>query len=318
MAGCASRYSVFVYCCCSLAAGLHLPILVSTIANSGKTLWLVFYQLFPSFFLMSFFTLSGMLIYFSCIRNIKRYGVFKGINYFFSRVFRVFPPLVFSLIFLMVIHFILEFFGFSSKEELTRGDEIYVVRNTLTYDWKNIVGSLLLLNTMMPGIDSPILNGPLWSLSHEFWFYMFGLGFVYLVLKNKYAGIIFFFIAFATGYNLNEFWAYGCLVWFIAFIMTHLIYNSNQRVANSIALGGSILSLILWIWFAMHYTESWYEYRISYIFGIGLSFCLPPILRFVKDRTFSPPLFLKAIAGVSKFAYTGYVLHFPFFVLVFV
>ena len=100
--------------------------------------------------------------------------------------------------------------------------------------------------------------------------------------------------------------------------MTHLIYNSNQRVANSIALGGSILSLILWIWFAMHYTESWYEYRMSYIFGIGLSFCLPPILRFVKDRTFSPPLFLKAIAGVSKFAYTGYVLHFPFFVLVFV
>lgn len=279
--------------------------------------WYV-YQQVPTIFLMTFFSQSGMLIYFSCIRNTQRFGRFKGQEYLKARLMRLCPPLLFSLLLVVAIQFILGWFGYTGKADFARGDEIYLVRNDLQMDWKNIFGTLFFFNTIIPGFQSPNINGPLWSLAHEFWFYMLGFGFLWLFIRKTWMTIPFLLLGFTVGFRLNEFWAYGALVWLVSFVMTHIEYNGNRSLATFLGITGAVCSFGVLVWFYMHYKESYYEFRSQYALGIFLSFLLILLMRFVRNQSFQPNKYLRAISHCSKFAYTGYAIHFPVFVLFFV
>lgn len=103
---------------------------------------------------MVFFILSGFVIHYSFQRSKDQ--SFR--TYFKKRFLRIYIP----LIFVFVLSYIL-----------------YMAFSKVTYDniWRQLLGNLLMLQdniiTKPNVIINPFLNnGPLWSLSYEWWFYM--------------------------------------------------------------------------------------------------------------------------------------------------
>lgn len=276
------------------------------------------YQHISSFAMMTFFSMSGCLIYHSSMRNIRQFGKFSVKEYILSRMIRIYPPLLLSIGFLVLVYFGLDWLGFHAKEDFTTGDEIYVVRQSLAIDWPNIASAMLFLNTLAPGYHSPLLNGPLWSLAHEFWFYVFGLIFIWLAIRSRIAAIVLFIVVATYGYTNHEFWFYGLLVWTVGFVMTHLEYGVGKRISTIVSLLGAATFFGIWVWFAMHHTDTWYEYRNYYMIGIVFSFLLPLILRMVRHPKKDPNVFSRGAAYVAGFSYTMYLTHFPLFIFIFV
>ncbi len=279
--------------------------------------WLM-YSYIASFGLMMFFSMSGCLIYHSSMRNIRQFGYFSKKEYVLARIIRLYPPLLLSVAVLILVYFALDWLGYHSKEDFTTGDEIYVARHTLAIDWSNIGSALVFLNTLAPGYQSPMLNGPLWSLAHEFWFYVFGLFFIWLGVRSKIAALVLLLAVSMYSYQSHEFWFYGLMVWLVSFVMTHLEYGVNQRVSTVVAILGSLTFLGVWGWFIYNHTNSWYEYRHYYVAGIAFSFMMPLILRFFRNRPFEPGRLSRGTVFVSHFSYTLYLIHFPLFIFIFV
>ncbi len=276
------------------------------------------YQHISSFAMMTFFSMSGCLIYHSSMRNIRQFGYFSKKEYVLARMIRIYPPLLLSIAFLILVYFALDWLGFHTKDDFTTGDEIYVVRQTLAIDWSNIGSALVFLNTLAPGYQSPMLNGPLWSLAHEFWFYVFGLFFIWLGIRSKIAALVLLLAVSAYSYQNHEFWFYGLMIWTVGFVMTHLEYGVSQRVSTIVSVLGSLTFLGIWGWFAYNHTNSWYEYRNYYMMGIAFSFMMPLILRLVRHPKTAPNRLSRGAAFVSHFSYTMYLVHFPLFIFIFV
>lgn len=269
------------------------------------------------FGVMIFFSLSGFLIYYSIINNINKNKVFDCKEYFLLRFFRIYPPLIFSIFILMVIHYLLYSIDISSSDDFTKGDEIYVAREDLTLSWKNILGSSLLINDMFSGFYSPVLNGPLWSIAYEFWFYMAALVFTWVIFKSYFFAYAFLVIIFYSSWEYVEWWCYGWSVWFVAFAMTHIETNYSKHVSTTIGFAGSVLFLFIWLYFYNNRVDTWYEYRSYYPLGIIFSFLLPVML----NRCGKICKFLnlyKIVSKISGCSYTIYLLHFPVFMIFFV
>jgi len=119
---------------------------------------------------IGFFCLSGYLISLSMQENlIRHHGYFSASEYFISRVFRIAPPLLFSLILVAALGGMLFYIGMSATP-LSRAAQP-------TYD-PNLLGQLKSMATL--GILGDVtggVNGPLWSLAYEMQLYaIFGLG----------------------------------------------------------------------------------------------------------------------------------------------
>ena len=273
----------------------------------------------PTIALMSFFSMSGFLIFHSVARSMQKYGYFRPEVYFLARFNRIFPPLLLSLFFLVGVYMILGWLGYAGRETFTTGSEVYLVRDSVFIDWKNIFGSLLLINTLLPGWDSPNLNGPMWSVSHEFWFYMFGMVLIWFFTKSRIIAIAFLFLVSFFAFFEVEFWFYGMVVWLVAFGMGYLEYAVGRRLSTVVGLAGGSVVFVIWLWMISHYNESWYFFRMEYAFGVLLSFYFPFLLRLARrDSRDRKGWFVTAIAKCAQFSYSMYLLHFPWFIFVFV
>jgi peptidoglycan/LPS O-acetylase OafA/YrhL len=103
-----------------------------------------------------FFVLSGYVIAFTTLRNNR-----GGMQYFQARLSKlysvVFPALVISAICQVIIFFL----NPSVYEHITRGASL-----------PRYIMSGLFLNEIWFFSSAPPINGPLWSLSFEFWYYI--------------------------------------------------------------------------------------------------------------------------------------------------
>ena len=279
--------------------------------------WYFFQLVMPQFALMTFFSISGCLIYYSVRRNMSTFGFFNWQDYLLSRLTRLYPPLIAATGFLILMYGAIYALGLTMAADFLTGQENYIVRQNLEIDWKNIVGSLFFLNTIIPGFESPAMNGPLWSLAHEFWFYLMGMIFVVSYQKRKWIGLVFLVTSSAVAWGIMEFWFYGWLVWIISFGMTHLENSERKGHVVKVSLIGSALFFGLWIWCVTHYNDSWYDNRGYFFLGTSFSFFLPLILRMVRTPNPVVTFTGRLLIGVSSISYTTYLFHFPWFIFVF-
>lgn len=181
-------------------------------------------NILPSFSVMIFFVMSGYIISYTSVAKGKKYGLFNYLVDRFSRIYVALIPALLLTLMLGIIcfcYFKTCAFDFNLK---------HLVCNILMQQENPL---LLKFQYMLPNTENYKLIGifgpnlPLWSLSIEWWLYMF-FGLIYFKgfdeLKMKHYILLFCSLPFVIGYMFLPGRAgYGLtFIWFSGVIVNYL------------------------------------------------------------------------------------------------
>lgn len=289
------------------------------VANSG-TLANAFYlgTGFHHQAVMVFFVLSGYFVGGSVIEAFRE-GRFSPAHYALARLSRLWMALIPALL----LTLLLDSLGRTSNPEAYAGGfrEIFMSGpepgGNERYSLLTFLGNLAFLQTVeLPAFGS---NGPLWSLSNEFWYYVLFPMAVYaavpsysnarwwILLSKRFAAALLFFALISWLPSEMVFkgliWLFGVLVWCF-----------GRITEFSIVVGG-------WRWKivgAAAFLATLAASKTTSVFGsdfaVGLAFALwmPSLIGPWKK----PGWWQRWGSGLSAVSYTLYVVHFPVLFLI--
>jgi len=269
-----------------------------------------------SYCVILFFILSGFLISYSLISKMKTVPNYDFKSFFFDRFFRIFPPFIGSLILVLVLD--------------TSASWILGTDLSVTMYIKNFVVNLFQLqgypiaNILYQdyGMDFFYFrhfgsNFPLWTISIEWWLYMFhGFFIFYFVKSNQIKPIhwlILLFLLITPIYyllvstrmekGLTAFWFLGTLITYT------FVYSSYVPKRNIVVFGTSVLLILLGMYgyYALGYNTA------AMIFFMGL-FTLV-IFSNRSVGSFSKRL-SKLSEELASYSYSLYLIHYPVMVFI--
>jgi len=268
----------------------------------------------------AFFLLSGYFITHSILANTKSNGRFKWQDYFLSRVARIYPPLIASVIICLAVYWIVLLFDLHGRVSFRLPTDLYVIRENISLEYREIIYSLL----MIGGLGS--INGPLWSLYIEWNLYLQAMFLAILVSGRisygwKLVVIGLQVIAVArlsamsapSTYILYLIWVLGAIFAFSK-LWKRPASIANLRLYNhrGLKLAGLILiALIILIRPSLLLNSD------ASFMGLGAKLLLAFSLAYVwfKQRTNSA--LISWLEGTGKYSYTLYIIHFPLGLLIF-
>nr|WP_298164621.1 acyltransferase [uncultured Pseudomonas sp.] len=269
---------------------------------------------------MIFFVLSGFLITYSIGSNLKSndFKRFDAAKYFKDRLRRLFPPLLFSQGVVLIVFGVLYFFDANSSTHFATGKELYLARNELGFNVVDYLGSFFFLNTVVDGVNSPIVNSPLWSVAQEFWFYVVA-GLLVLSFYNRkilavLAVVLAFFISQGSVFILYGFgvWLFGCLA-----AILHMTKFHERKLMVVMAI--FVITFAVWGVLIYFNADSFIKNRHKFVFGVAFSLLLLLLLsNEALIRCSSCSWVVKKIAEQASYSYTLYLIHFPLLLLVWV
>jgi peptidoglycan/LPS O-acetylase OafA/YrhL len=261
-----------------------------------------------------FFLLSGILIALSIRR--RSAGSFALSDYLLARVVRIFPPLVAAVIVTIGCVAIIRVFGLYGSETYLMPGDLAAARARAEFEWSAVLPTLLLTYWLVPSHGYLFFNGPLWSLSYEFWAYVVAglcagallrrswalalpaaalIGWILLFAYSFFPTVLIVWgmgFAAGTGWRAIERWPTACLAAVAA-----------ACLGIAIAAAGDELAVLL------------VDGRANAVFYIGVSAallaCLTLILRKGGRRNHCESLLIAA----SHSSYTLYLIHFPLMLL---
>ncbi len=184
---------------------------------------------------MIFFVMSGFLIGKSVSSNIARHGGrFLLVKYLVDRVIRIWPPLFFSLAFIVCLYKLAPLFFPSGTNAFLPAPGHTLARTAFTSDPTQLYGAALMLNGFVT--DTPSANGPLWSLSIEVWYYFLAAILAvprgwWKVLALPFAGAVIW-----LGMN-NEAFLYYLPVWWAGYLLA-VLHNRLFSFSINLLRGG--------------------------------------------------------------------------------
>ncbi len=122
-----------------------------------------------------FFVLSGYLITNSLLLNWQRNGSLDVLTFLSARALRILPPFVFAVLLSLGVSIGISVFCLHGHDTFRLPTDLYVVRDNVQLVGRDVIFSVLLSNGVVPGTNSIITNGALWSLSIEVWLYFIAL-----------------------------------------------------------------------------------------------------------------------------------------------
>lgn len=265
-----------------------------------------------------FFALSGFVISNSLVNNYQRNGAFDGIRYIRSRLARILPPAIFAVFFSLLIGGVILAFDMHGSKSFRLDGDLYVAREKISFNIQNIIATALLSNGLIKGTDPIITNGPLWSLSIEFWLYFIGLlGAVLLAsfakntfVKDGYVAAVglacFFLLMIFRVESFHQYFA----IWMIgASFLLRKAFPELRKLID-IALIGIVLLGILC--FAMKVRSGFHLWEKGLVIPIKLSLIIILTVLFFKlGKSARQQTISDAFRVLSKSSYSLYVLHFP-------
>ncbi|MEI6604257.1 MAG: acyltransferase [Verrucomicrobiota bacterium] len=132
-------------------------------------------RLLAHFSVVIFFALSGYVITNSLVQNRKRNGYIDGFSFGVSRFVRICPPGIAACLFSLLVAFTILALNMHGSETFRTAHDLYVARDQITLKCGDVVSSFLLSCGVIQGTSPIVTNGPLWSLSIEFWIYFVAL-----------------------------------------------------------------------------------------------------------------------------------------------
>lgn len=191
-----------------------------------------------------------------------------------------------------------------------------MARNEFNFHFVDYIGSFFFLNNIVSGVSSSIINGPLWSVAQEFWFYIVAGLFVVSFYRRKMLIVLVLVSSFVFS-QADVFFIYGFGVWLLgaaaAVLHMNRLHESNATLISVLAL----FALIVWVALLYLNENLFVRARHQFVFGAAFSFSL---LLLLANKSFLGGIvrswFVKKVARQACFSYTLYLIHFPLLLLI--
>ena len=261
-----------------------------------------------------FFLLSGYLITLSILANIKKNNKFNKVEYIASRIARIYPPLIGTILVIVIIWAVIYIFDLPGKYSYRLSTDLYVAREMFFISFTDIVRALSMKNGLLDA------DGPLWSLYIEFHIYILALLATVAITTKGLALRIFLIILsvlfFTSWFSADHSFVFFSIVWFIgcfAAIVIHTsVYNNFIKLYKHICilLFVVVFSLLLFSPYSLSISNP--NAILNYGVQIGISFCYTYIIFFSKllDKNSS-----ELLSKTGSFSYSLYIVHFPLLLL---
>jgi len=256
-----------------------------------------------------FFVLSGFLVGGSVLRTMRK-GSFSWKKYLFQRLTRLWVVLIPALL----LGAALDTCGMHllhSQLDIYRAGPYIAPVIAGRYTFSAFVGSVFFLQ----GIVTPLFgtNGPLWSLSYEFWFYIFFPLLVTVLLGSKRtqvrvpAGILLSVLVAMCGWKIGAYF----LVWLLGagIAAVPLLLPSRLRWISTCTAG-----LLLYFTIYLELRRPINAFLSDFILGVVFSLFLWTVLH--AGEVSVHPLYRKSAHSLSAMSYTLYLVHYPMLVLI--
>lgn len=194
----------------------------------NKWLNLIFYNA-AGYAVMIFFLLSGYMISMSLYRNISdnHFTAFNFKKFFYARLLRLYPPLILAFLIMLSVFLITDFFNIN----FVNGNEVYLSRDAFKLDSGMFASLLFMQNIFRHIFPQPCLNGPLWSLSFEFWFYMIGAAIIGIMFdKHNIKKYLIPFVILGVTFLIfgkTKSFLLGFLIWTLGALLAVVHQNPN-------------------------------------------------------------------------------------------
>lgn len=245
---------------------------------------------------MVFFVLSGFLIGKSIQSNIHLNKKFNSLVYFKSRLIRIYPPLLLSIILVYFLAFFAPYF-FESKDILLKNTDSWIESINLQFSSNQIISALTFTNGILP-VSTPF-NTPLWSLPLEVWYYIIAGLFCTRKIALVILSIFLFIILSSAKY---EFFIYS-FVWLSGLVSSFVSPRSKLALKFYLCMLCVLTMLCINKGYEYHTGENTIHYY-NLFFGLSCcSFIYVFVIHFDKK--------IKILPSTSKYSYTLYVIHIP-------
>lgn len=269
---------------------------------------------------MVFFAISGYSIAAAVKRSLLQEDPWR--HYFINRTARIMPPLIFSLSLMWALSALAGVLFSSGSANFLPQDGL--ARSGFHFDWTAIVGALFFLNGFFT--LTPSVNGPLWSLSYEVWLYLIWFLVAFALFSRRFWPVFlavcgYVLLAYFDKTNPNFLFLKYSIVWFVGAGVFHLreflSLDSSRELYALLKKCGLIIGVclvLISVWFAwwavrveLHTDLSWFN------LSVGLLFCIYLLCANNSGGSAHFSIFRYS----SRFSYTLYLVHFPFFLFIF-
>lgn len=297
-----------------------LSALVVLVGHTNQTLLLptlksgsVLVGFFTQLAVMVFFVLSGFLIGKSVCNNATNNDGFLLSQYVRDRAIRLYPPLVAAILIMAALYFLAPCVFPSGTHKLLSFPETRFVRPEFTLAAKDAIGALFFVNGFQT--ITPLVNGPLWSLPFEAWYYVLAAA-IFVWPKRRLTAVSLVLATMAVTYKEGLFIMLAP-IWFAGFglaMLHHKAPEMKNRLFRPMFLAlslGTAASVALVVFADPLGNGIWLDRMNHFRLISGLWFACYLSLILGGEMTFT-----KLFHSHASYSYTLYVIHFPIMLFV--
>lgn len=262
---------------------------------------------------MFFFVLSGFFVGGSVLKNKEN---FNFSSYLLARISRIWSVLLPSLFITFIIDKVINLF----HPDVINGNYLNVLNSGPDSHYSLSLLNFISNTFFCQTIFSPVYgtNGPLWSLSNEFWYYiLFPLIFLLATrkkLKLSYR-ILYLCVTFLILILIHT-KIEGLIIWIFG-VFVYWMYSKDYEIKNKIVSSFLLVFSLFLIVFSIVISKSNLMFfsadlLIGFSFGIFLLAVKYSNLMVIKNSYFT-----KMSLFLSEISFSMYLLHFPIVIFIF-
>jgi peptidoglycan/LPS O-acetylase OafA/YrhL len=284
----------------------------------------IFSSLLATYAVNMFFIVSGLMICLSTLGHRNADGSFRSTEFAIARLLRIYPPLIAAILVTVAVYWGIHLFGLHGAESFRLGGEHFVARERANIEWAALPSTLLLWYGAVPFAPPPLsMDGPLWTLSYEWWFYVLTFlsarlwngrslsttlplsAVVIMLLIGRNTLFLWFLIIWLAGFCLGCAYVKGKLqskkYW------PAIVALTSTSIGALFLLGGKDLSQDL-----LRPFDTSPAQRTMVVVSVLVALIVSVLIRSVAHSKFRVP---RSITKSAQFSYSLYIIHYPLLLL---